>query len=248
MQTEATKGASRQKASSPLDQFDPLSTGQLAMDAPASGSSGTGSSQGDSHDDNLLKEWNLDFKRLGMGTAQRGPIVPPKPPPPVFSASGYRPVSFNPVMGPQQQRPSVAPIQQNSTTPHVGFWTAPRGYTPSKGPHTLGPHVSSIMSRLTPQTQTQSNVVALQKQPIASSATALQTSQDPFSDLLDMTTQSTAGADIASSANRPAVPYPSAPAPMPSACVPRLGAAVPQPDAAISSSVPNTRSKWERFD
>jgi hypothetical protein len=94
---------------SPTEQFDPLLSGQLAIDAPSTNNS----REMLSPEENLLKEWNLDF-----GKMNKAAVPPPRP------SATY------------------------ASSPHIGFWTAPRGQTPHTKAHTLGPHVSSIMNRL----------------------------------------------------------------------------------------------------
>ena len=90
-----------------LDQFDPLATGQLAVDSGSLSGSGSSSSllggEGRTHstvsidstdathasgrnrgeDEDLLKVWNLDFETMNLtarpATTQAAPPVPPKP-------------------------------------------------------------------------------------------------------------------------------------------------------------------------
>ncbi len=76
---------------SELDIFDPLQTGQLAVDAkmPPSGLAGTMSNltastghspqKMKSPEENLLKEWNLDFGKMNVGGKTQRPPVAPKP-------------------------------------------------------------------------------------------------------------------------------------------------------------------------
>lgn len=63
---------------STLDQFDPLVTGQLAVDTPKLNRSVSRDSptQKVHQEENLLKEWNMDFSKVKAAGA---PPVPPKP-------------------------------------------------------------------------------------------------------------------------------------------------------------------------
>lgn len=54
-----------------LDQFDPLASGQLVVDMPSCPSSRQSVV---ADDDNLLKEWNLDFDRIKQGGASNAPV------------------------------------------------------------------------------------------------------------------------------------------------------------------------------
>jgi len=73
-----------------LDQFDPLASGQLVLDSYSSASSfRRDRSLVEEEEDNLLKEWNLDFKYKGVPSHGREPPpiitrppLPPLPPPP----------------------------------------------------------------------------------------------------------------------------------------------------------------------
>ena len=85
MQSDATKHSLR--SLDDLQQFDPLLTGQLAIDSSSHSSLGScGGAPGDGgpkQEENLLREWNLDFSK--MATASNGggkgtPVIAPKPP------------------------------------------------------------------------------------------------------------------------------------------------------------------------
>ena len=154
-----------------LDLFDPLLTGQLVVDlAPplASGGHGSGSSldnyssQGGvvdtvaqpSQEENLLKEWNLDFSRMGITANKTPPPIPPKP----TIGQGMRPAyQVSPVhmappsgahpnltgQGDGMLRASQAgqfyqsqPI--NFNVPAQGFGVQPQGPATQPGPGSLG--------------------------------------------------------------------------------------------------------------
>lgn len=55
-----------------LDQFDPLASGQLVVDMPSCLSSRQSVA---ADEDNLLKEWNLDFDRIKQGGPSNAPAV-----------------------------------------------------------------------------------------------------------------------------------------------------------------------------
>lgn len=82
LQSDATKHSLNH-----LEQFDPLLTGQLAIDLTshdAMGScSGTPGNGGAKQEENLLREWNLDFSKMSPlnGRDKAPPVVAPKPPP-----------------------------------------------------------------------------------------------------------------------------------------------------------------------
>ena len=69
-----------------LEQFDPLLTGQLAIDSSSHSSLGScGGASGDGgpkQEENLLREWNLDFSKMAAsnGGGKAVPVVAPKPP------------------------------------------------------------------------------------------------------------------------------------------------------------------------
>lgn len=57
-----------------LDQFDPLRSGQLVVDLPCDFASGRSATE---DDDDLLKEWNLDFDRISQASGRGfGPDIP----------------------------------------------------------------------------------------------------------------------------------------------------------------------------
>lgn len=123
MQSEVSKPLAS-SISHGLDQFDPLLTGQLAVDNPpaqlasggsrSSGSSvDTGISAGSrtqstetmhagNQEDSLLKEWNLDFAKVRI-SATKPSVAPPVPPKPNLSAPGSRQGYVSPV----HSRPGV---------------------------------------------------------------------------------------------------------------------------------------------
>jgi len=134
-----------------LDQFDPLASGQLIVDAYNPASSSSGSSRSNAQDEeNLLKEWNLDFKYRGnvpthgspsiqqaqmyptphnaaFGyVANRGPMFRPQYP---IGSQGYSmapPANFLPFMPGQQPRSNV--MQGQSQTRPVQLQSRPQGY------------------------------------------------------------------------------------------------------------------------
>ena len=125
MQSEVTKSVPAAVSLTGLDQFDPLLTGQLAVDGPpsqltggssrSSGSSvDTGISAGSrtlsaetvaipNQEENLLKEWNLDFSKMRVG--QNRPVPPPIPPKPTLKAQASLPSYISPVHSAQQKAP-----------------------------------------------------------------------------------------------------------------------------------------------
>ena len=64
----------------PLDQFDPLVTGRVAMDTHDPSSRTPPAASPQHQEEDLLKEWNLDFTRLRPTTSVAGsaPMVPPQ--------------------------------------------------------------------------------------------------------------------------------------------------------------------------
>lgn len=211
MQTEAAK-TSIQKSSPSTEQFDPLLTGQLAVDAPSN-------NKASSPEENLLKEWNLDFTKMRMGGGSLGrPQVPPRPLPRAFPPPSHQ---------------TIGPNYPNA--PHIGFWTAPRGHAPPPKSHTLGPHVSSIMGRLNTAQQPACPPPHPQG---ASPAVAKVACQDPFSDLLDMNSVNQSPPVAASSARNPLLPQPPA---MTSTPIPAVRHSKQQQQSS-------QKAKWETFD
>ena len=92
-----------------LEQFDPLLTGQLAIDSTSVSSlgtsSGTSSGSGVKQEENLLREWNLDFSRmspaLNGGRDKAPPVVAPKPPPRTHHLVNHAPVGYAPPVLPR---------------------------------------------------------------------------------------------------------------------------------------------------
>ena len=92
-----------------LEQFDPLLTGQLAIDSTSVSSLGTGSGassgRGVKQEENLLREWNLDFSRmspaLNGGRDKAPPDVAPKPPPRTHHLVNHPPVGYGPPVLPR---------------------------------------------------------------------------------------------------------------------------------------------------
>ena len=87
MQSDATKHSLR--SLDDLQQFDPLLTGQLAIDSSSHSSLGScGGAPGDGgpkQEENLLREWNLDFSKMAAASNGGGkgvPVIAPKPPAP----------------------------------------------------------------------------------------------------------------------------------------------------------------------
>lgn len=70
MQAEVTKPVIQQRLES-LDQFDPLASGQLVVDMPGELASGRSAAE---DEDDLLKEWNLDFDRIKHTTGGDGNV------------------------------------------------------------------------------------------------------------------------------------------------------------------------------
>lgn len=91
-----------------LEQFDPLLTGQLAVDSTSLGALGTcgGTSSGSEvkQEVNLLREWNLDFSRVSSALTGRDkapPVVAPKPPPKTHHLVNHAPVGYAPPVQPR---------------------------------------------------------------------------------------------------------------------------------------------------
>lgn len=69
MQAEASKPPMIAQRQESLDQFDPLATGQLVLDAPRNEASERSMAE---DEDDLLKEWNLDFDRMKVSSGRGG--------------------------------------------------------------------------------------------------------------------------------------------------------------------------------
>ena len=85
MQSDATKHSLR--SLDDLEQFDPLLTGQLAIDSsshsPLGSCGGAPGDGGPKQEENLLREWNLDFSKMAAASNGGGkdvPVIAPKPP------------------------------------------------------------------------------------------------------------------------------------------------------------------------
>ena len=120
----------RRPASVAIDSFDPLSSGQIAIDSPSraffsassetvsdSASSSSGGGGNEPQEDDLLKEWNLDFSRMritaGSSSSSVGKPSPPVPPPKPSLPAGVSPASHRHSMYvqgfPQQTMPPMQP-------------------------------------------------------------------------------------------------------------------------------------------
>lgn len=159
METEQTKPpqildhhpTKKSASNSALDQFDPLLTGQLAIDDTPKGKPG---------EENLLREWDLDFK-----TKFSQASVPPKPAfsPPVNQFAGgamrfnqtplYRPVTNSPFLQMQHQQQQQQQHRPFMTATHSPAFrqTSPShmGYRPPSPQ--VSPQVMSLNS--SPSTQ-----------------------------------------------------------------------------------------------
>ena len=198
-----------QKPSSELDQFDPLLTGQLAVDETPAQSSSPDNKLSDP-EDNLLKDWNLDFNKR-----KTAPSVPPKPSPQSRMSVGSMPgmtspssvgghtnlfntgyVATGPTMGfPQQGFTSSQPMGgMHSASPFGGY---PRMAGPvSNSPflqHQLIARPSTPPRQRSPSPSAQmfgprssSGLSRNFSSPSLGAATNSQT-QDPFGDLLNLT-------------------------------------------------------------
>lgn len=147
MQAEVTKSVIPQRQES-LDQFDPLASGQLVVDMPGELASGRSAAE---DEDDLLKEWNLDFDRIKNTTGGDGNVlnVPPIgtafssmpnlfPAPKVYypspsAGSGYF-VGYPPGVQPQMNPPWVGSAMIGHRTPGLASPQVIIGSVPGRLP------------------------------------------------------------------------------------------------------------------
>ena len=185
MKSDTTKSVMQRRDE--LDQFDPLVTGQLAVDTPCKNPE----SQTDD-EENLLKEWNLDFESRLKSSYQ--PPPPPLPPKPVTLQS-LRPYSSSPglntiggywsgVGSPYQtavctQRASPLPRpRHHQSVQQLIRHFSPCGSGQSPG-LVMGRPVSQVMMR------NKTNVSLNLDRP---ASMYVESQQDPFSDLVTIST------------------------------------------------------------
>ena len=167
-----------------LDLFDPLVTGQLEVDSPSP--TPNASSTGKQQEENLLKEWNIDFNKMRSAPPRNVSAAPPPIPPKPVLPSHLRSSLTN------QSNIYSKPAASYHQSVYSHMTTGKHlQYSPVHRPYSA----STCSASPTYSPTSASPIVSLQSSPAQLGPTqrqqtpSPQPSQDPFSDVLIQASQ-----------------------------------------------------------